>query len=89
MTWKSGLVELFQLKDCVPQQDLLFDKFADPAALMFFAEASDKIISTEVGKYDMIVGIGAGGFLQGPLLSQKHGVPFVPINSAAGLEQCM
>lgn len=68
-TWKGGLVDIFQLKDTVPQQDLLFENFADANSLKCFIEASDRIISTEIGKYDMIVGIGPGGFLQGPLLA--------------------
>ena len=83
--WKSQLVGLFNLPDHVQRVEDLFSKMTDPTAMKFFVEASDKIISTEIGSYDMIIGVGPGGFLVGPMIAQKHGVPYMPVNSAIGL----
>ena len=47
------------------------------------------IIKNEIGlpavQYNTIVGLETGGFLQGPILAQFLGVPFIPIRKGGYL----
>jgi len=48
-----------------------------------------KIINEEVGRpgtdFNVIVGLESRGFIQGPILAQHFGVPFVPIRKKGKL----
>ena len=67
----------------------LFSLTSDPS---FFKQMNDwtvKVIEKEVGTsglaFDVIVGLESRGFIQGPILAQLYGVPFVPVRKAGKL----
>lgn len=44
-----------------------------------FVQSSERIIDQEIGDFDVILGIGTGGNMLGPLLAQKKHVPFLQL----------
>ena len=68
----------------------LFSLTSNPEAFKALNEGTVKIIETEVGKvsdgaFNVIVGLESRGFIQGPILAQHFGVPFVPIRKKGKL----
>ena len=63
----------------------LFSLTSDP---VFFGEVNEEtanLLKQEAGEFTIIVGLESRGFIQGPILAQKFGVPFVPIRKAGKL----
>ena len=63
----------------------LFSLTSDP---VFFKEVNDetiKLLSAEAQGFTVIVGLESRGFIQGPILAQHFGVPFVPVRKAGKL----
>jgi adenine phosphoribosyltransferase len=61
----------------------LFSLTSNPELFKSINESTIKLIENEVGKahvdFNVIVGLESRGFIQGPILAQHFGVPFVPI----------
>ena len=67
----------------------LFSLSSDPGLFKYINECTIKLIENEVGKahvdFNVIVGLESRGFIQGPILAQHFGVPFVPIRKQGKL----
>ena len=64
------------------------DLFSLTSDAAFFKEVNDhtvKLISAEAQGFTVIVGLESRGFIQGPILAQHFGVPFVPVRKAGKL----
>ena len=48
-------------------------------------DATALLLEKEAGSFTVIVGLESRGFIQGPILAQHFGVPFVPIRKAGKL----
>ena len=94
-TWKE--LTAVELKNSAkkyqdfPKPGVLFiDMFsitADPQLFKMLNDATIKMVETELGadKFNAIVGLESRGFIQGPILAQHFGVPFVPIRKKGKL----
>ena len=65
----------------------LFSLTADPAFFKKLNDGTIIVIEKEIGSanFDVIVGLESRGFIQGPILAQHFGVPFVPIRKSGKL----
>lgn len=82
--WKFGLAEKFNLHEELDADQTMFSCLKDPKMMTEFVESSEKIIDNEIGQHDVVVGVGTGGCMLGPLIAQKTQVPFLPLQDSAG-----
>ncbi|KAI9336331.1 phosphoribosyltransferase-like protein [Obelidium mucronatum] len=64
----------------------IFGIFQDPLAVeMLTTHIVNQLISSNLGKIDVIVGLDARGFLLGPIIALRLGAAFVPVRKAGKL----
>ena len=63
----------------------IFPLFNDPHLLDDTISLMEKHLNNFGSKVEAIVGLESRGFLMGPILALKHGVPFIPIRKAGKL----
>ena len=94
-SWKKEFADKIS-KTAVFYQDFpkngvtFMDLFSLTSNPQFFAELNKNtttIIDQEIGakSFDVIIGLESRGFIQGPILAQHYGVPFVPIRKKGKL----
>ena len=63
----------------------LFSLTSDPPLFKEVNDSTAKLLSTEAQGFTVIVGLESRGFIQGPILAQHFGIPFVPVRKAGKL----